>query len=530
MVITCPSCSARYRLNPEKIQGRGAKITCPKCSHVFVVFTDGGEARSSSAAVSQPRVKTQSRPASPLEEPSRNAATTTGAFKAVGIEEASAPPKKTNTDANIRIVAPGSRSTRRIRTVDTGEMTVPPPSPAPAPAAAGSPADVEDMVIGSASDLDFRSVGIKTWKVKVAIGLIYDFSDIATLKKYLADKKVTPDDLISQNNKDWIRIGDIGDLDQHFIDAWKAAKAAVDSGQVAIPEKKASGTGSQSTLGHQSATMNAVGQNTGSFRTGDTGSPRALSTGAYGAAVDPPKRRRQKAHPVEEPPKRPRGLILAGVLIVGLVLVWRMMPSDAPDRLEDTAPIPVSEIKPSDAELQKIREGIQNKLKEEHDRIVAEAALGAQDEVPGEDGAGGADAAESRRIAVPPSEQRFTVQSSGDIRDPIVQPPPKGQYQRPRYVSPTPTPAPGSEGDVVVVDQVDPAKLYYDNGQKKLKAGDYGQAQKMFSQATKKNDACGKCWAGLAEAEKQLGHAAEAAAAASKAAELGTPTTSLASP
>ena len=41
MIVTCPSCSARYKINAAKIKGRGAKITCPRCSHRFVVYREG---------------------------------------------------------------------------------------------------------------------------------------------------------------------------------------------------------------------------------------------------------------------------------------------------------------------------------------------------------------------------------------------------------------------------------------------------------------------------------------------------------
>lgn len=41
MIVTCPSCSARYKINESKIAGRGAKITCPRCAHRFVVYRDG---------------------------------------------------------------------------------------------------------------------------------------------------------------------------------------------------------------------------------------------------------------------------------------------------------------------------------------------------------------------------------------------------------------------------------------------------------------------------------------------------------
>lgn len=43
MIVSCPACSARYRIDSSKIAGRGAKITCPRCSHKFVVYKDGQE-------------------------------------------------------------------------------------------------------------------------------------------------------------------------------------------------------------------------------------------------------------------------------------------------------------------------------------------------------------------------------------------------------------------------------------------------------------------------------------------------------
>src|SRR6478672_1052031 len=41
MIVTCPSCSARYKINESKVKGRGAKITCPRCAHRFVFYREG---------------------------------------------------------------------------------------------------------------------------------------------------------------------------------------------------------------------------------------------------------------------------------------------------------------------------------------------------------------------------------------------------------------------------------------------------------------------------------------------------------
>ncbi|TNF35770.1 MAG: hypothetical protein EP329_05890 [Deltaproteobacteria bacterium] len=40
MIVACPSCEKKYKFSEEKLGKRGAKITCPKCRHVFVVYKD----------------------------------------------------------------------------------------------------------------------------------------------------------------------------------------------------------------------------------------------------------------------------------------------------------------------------------------------------------------------------------------------------------------------------------------------------------------------------------------------------------
>ena len=40
MKVTCPSCATRYRFPEHRVKARGAKMTCPKCSHSFVVLFD----------------------------------------------------------------------------------------------------------------------------------------------------------------------------------------------------------------------------------------------------------------------------------------------------------------------------------------------------------------------------------------------------------------------------------------------------------------------------------------------------------
>jgi len=37
MIIQCPECGKKYKIDPEKIPDKGAKITCPNCKHSFLV-------------------------------------------------------------------------------------------------------------------------------------------------------------------------------------------------------------------------------------------------------------------------------------------------------------------------------------------------------------------------------------------------------------------------------------------------------------------------------------------------------------
>jgi tetratricopeptide (TPR) repeat protein len=87
---------------------------------------------------------------------------------------------------------------------------------------------LEDMgPVDSAENLDFSSVGIHTWKVKVKIGLTYDFSDFRTLQKYIHDGRVTNEDTISYDKgESWKTLGDIPDLEAYFIQVFQVAKLA----------------------------------------------------------------------------------------------------------------------------------------------------------------------------------------------------------------------------------------------------------------------------------------------------------------
>jgi predicted Zn finger-like uncharacterized protein len=168
MIVTCEHCGARYKLDDSKITGRGAKITCPRCRHLFVVYRNANDAtpdgKSAEASGASPAATSGSYPA------------TSGSYPAV------------------------------------------PPRPSvPQTPVADVPLDVHS--------LDFRRVGIPSWKVKVKIGLVYDFSDYRTLRKYIQDGRVTPGDHLSYDAETWVPIASIPDLEQYFIDVYVKKQA-----------------------------------------------------------------------------------------------------------------------------------------------------------------------------------------------------------------------------------------------------------------------------------------------------------------
>ena len=516
MVITCPSCSARYRLNPDKIKGRGAKITCPKCSHVFVVFSDSTQDADGSAAVAAPaapptspkRAPAPARPAAvPPTSQGLSPETTSGAFQAVGLNEAD---NSASTTGNIRVVAPGPRKTRRVRALSRDNMpTIKQIGGGNEDPDEETPPPDEPTAPRSAAELDFRSVGITTWKVKVSIGLIYDFSDISTLKKYLTDKKVTEDDLISHNAKTWTRIGDIPDLDQHFIETWTASKAAGASG-APKKEKKAA---DPAATGSQAAATGSYGTSSGTYSsqpTARTGSHR--TTGSQPVRT-PTQRRPPKRAPAEADNSgrnRLLGLAAAGLLLIGGA--WLFIQSQA-----ETGPIVnggAGTPTPSDPEAEasqqeRIRLAIAQKLKqerteiEERQKAEEEARRKAEaEEVPLED----------RRDLEVVRPEHQTVAAEGAAQR-------KLQRRQPRS-TPTVQPTPGgtSKGET----KQNSSLTYLKHGRTKLQEGNFGSALKMLDIAISKDASCRECYEARAECKQKMGDSAGAAQDLARASKLGT--------
>ncbi len=92
------------------------------------------------------------------------------------------------------------------------------------------------MVYGSAAVAITWPVVLAPWRLLPGaersdllckIGLVYDFSDFKTLAKYISDGRVTESDKLSHDGQTWTSIGEIADLEQHFVDVYKDAEAAM---------------------------------------------------------------------------------------------------------------------------------------------------------------------------------------------------------------------------------------------------------------------------------------------------------------
>lgn len=64
MIAVCPKCSARYRVDTERVGPEGAKLRCTKCSALFLVRVPGAVGSTPGVAVAPPVARPASPPAS----------------------------------------------------------------------------------------------------------------------------------------------------------------------------------------------------------------------------------------------------------------------------------------------------------------------------------------------------------------------------------------------------------------------------------------------------------------------------------
>ena len=56
MIISCPECSARYRIDPAGSKVSVARVKCPGCSHVFEITLESPSSENAPDVSGQPRV------------------------------------------------------------------------------------------------------------------------------------------------------------------------------------------------------------------------------------------------------------------------------------------------------------------------------------------------------------------------------------------------------------------------------------------------------------------------------------------
>ena len=62
MIVQCPACSSRYRVNASNIPSTGGKIRCPSCQHAFVVYPDAPAPAPPKPSYDEDRTSIASRP------------------------------------------------------------------------------------------------------------------------------------------------------------------------------------------------------------------------------------------------------------------------------------------------------------------------------------------------------------------------------------------------------------------------------------------------------------------------------------
>ncbi len=495
MVITCPECSAKYKLPGQKIRGRGAKITCPRCSHVFVIFSkdlrsDDGVEVDGEVEPQPARRRTMPGPAVPK--------TPTEAPPSPGLPGGLRAEDIFGTGDDLA-VADGEPSDAGAPagTSPGGMPAVTPPGGRPAsvaepPSGPGSlfgderprSRDSQDEPSEGALDaekLDFAGVGITTWKVKVSIGLVYDFSDIKTLRKYMQEGKITQDDQVSYDGKEWHRIGAPAEFEAFLIELYRQKRAAGGAPRSAVDEADQ---------------VAAAASDSAAARPGDPIAPSSSlssleeTAAPNGLAVDlkrKPRKRRRKPGPQQEEPTKILGMSVP-VFVVVLVLVvgglgfggFSLATSNRAGGgggVADTGDTDQAEL---ERIRQEARDRIDEKLEKQREEIVSEengdAAGDAATPTPvPPDNDGRAVPVDDGRpeVTPPPVEDRLPERVTPDD-EPDTTPPPVEQ----------PTEAPTEAGDTIVEETT--AEDWFLLGDAQLSAGNCGGAIAPLQQAVSK--------------------------------------------
>lgn len=272
MQVACEHCGSEYTMDENSITGRGVRITCPNCSHVFTVYKVQLSPQSTSQQADEMTIdigmdldeliddemdidldsllssfdETNTKQSTPNTHPVRaTMEKTTDISKeiensvSVGISSSSVSQDMVDEDIDIEIdldldldlgdsVAP---TPKQVDVVAEKPASVPSVSTVSTPIETAidnqeelgveigdePPQITEERVDAlDASSLNFQEVGIKKWQVKNAIGIVFDFSDYKTFAKSFKDGRIGDNDGLSHNGVDWVPIKKIDNLEKYF--------------------------------------------------------------------------------------------------------------------------------------------------------------------------------------------------------------------------------------------------------------------------------------------------------------------------
>ncbi len=257
MKVVCEHCSAEHQLDETEMTGRGVRITCPACSHVFVVYQEDVQLEGSitertgpdstngleidfeieldengefsmdlddmlSSIVSEVDTDTgdgalnvdmsdasDSAPndndvAQKKQDDEEHGGDTESFFNKISMTQPTTPVDEVQVSAEVLSNGdtPNSSDASQSTTdVDNGEST---------------PITQEQVNALDVHALNFASVGIKSWKVKKSIGLMFEYSDFKTFQKSLQDGRISSADQLSPDGKTWVSMADISNYEQYF--------------------------------------------------------------------------------------------------------------------------------------------------------------------------------------------------------------------------------------------------------------------------------------------------------------------------
>jgi predicted Zn finger-like uncharacterized protein len=218
MQVTCEHCGTGYELEASSISGRGARITCPACSHVFVVYQDP-EAVESAADDDNFEIEIDLDGFGDIEvdleglvDESEVALQTEDVLDSSLLSEI-----KDTEDKAIE----HSNTSEEIESIEEIEEL--------------SEITNEEIQALEVTTLNFADVGIKSWKVKKSIGLMFEYSDFKTFMKSWNDGRINGDDHISPDGKEWVSLSTIEDFEHYFCKIYLEFEQRID---IEVPDKK----------------------------------------------------------------------------------------------------------------------------------------------------------------------------------------------------------------------------------------------------------------------------------------------------